>query len=111
MTPPLRRISTAALNKVETWPGVTRQEAFTGGAMWSGLAQLEDAARPGHIGGVTTIVTKLFNIMQPQRGYFSQKDAQQVGPSRGDPQARAGPRCSGGDCGVAARNENQMDSH
>lgn len=44
MTPPLRRISTAALNRVQTWPGVTRQEAFTAGAMWSGLAQLEPGA-------------------------------------------------------------------
>ncbi|HYM08490.1 MAG TPA: pantoate--beta-alanine ligase [Terriglobales bacterium] len=61
-------------------PGV--DEMYPAGAVTyvtvEGLSdKLCGRSRPGHFRGVTTVVAKLFNIVEPDRAYFGQKDAAQ----------------------------------
>jgi pantoate--beta-alanine ligase len=60
-------------------PGVMYPEGYQTWVEVEGLTRrLEGEMRPGHFRGVTTVVAKLFNAIQPDRAYFGQKDAQQA---------------------------------
>jgi pantoate--beta-alanine ligase len=63
-TPPVEEVYPAGFQTYVTVENVTKP--------------LEGAARPTHFRGVATVVAKLFNVFQPDRAYFGQKDAQQA---------------------------------
>ena len=59
------------------------EEMYPGGEctwVWvEGLSEkLDGRSRPGHFRGVTTVVAKLFHILEPEAAFFGQKDAAQL---------------------------------
>lgn len=61
----------------------TVEEMYPGGATtWVTVedlsVKLDGRSRPGHFRGVTTVVSKLFHIVEPDVAFFGQKDAAQV---------------------------------
>ncbi len=59
------------------------EEMYSAGAItWVSVEEmsgkLDGRSRPGHFRGVTTVVSKLFNIVEPDKAFFGQKDAAQV---------------------------------
>lgn len=58
----------------EMYPGLTLTNVHVDRL----TSSMEGASRPTHFDGVTTVVTKLFNIAGPCRAYFGEKDFQQL---------------------------------
>lgn len=60
-------------------PALLYPEGFSTTVSVAGLTdRWEGAVRPGHFSGVTTVVSKLLNIVDPARAYFGEKDFQQL---------------------------------
>lgn len=76
----LKRLAAAGVDVVFTpTPAVMYPPGYQTTVTVAEVARpLEGVARPGHFAGVATVVAKLFNLAQPHRAYFGQKDAQQV---------------------------------
>jgi len=76
----LALLEAAGVNLV--WTPTTEVMYPAGFQTWvevEGLTRrLEGEVRPGHFRGVATVVTKLFNSVNPDKAYFGQKDAQQA---------------------------------
>jgi pantoate--beta-alanine ligase len=72
----------ASENVDVVWTPTTDEMYPAGYQTWITLDELvkplEGSMRPGHFRGVATVVSKLFNCVQPQKAYFGQKDAQQA---------------------------------
>jgi pantoate--beta-alanine ligase len=66
----------------EIYPNSNSKSNSNGAVTWvvvEGLSgKLDGRSRPGHFRGVTTIVSKLFHIIEPEIAFFGQKDAAQV---------------------------------
>ncbi|BGP11085.1 Pantothenate synthetase [Rhodotorula toruloides] len=80
---PSRKVSALFLPPVEAlYPsGITTDVSKQRGTFLEvkGLQEvMEGASRPGFFRGVATVVIKLFNLVQPTRAYFGQKDIQQA---------------------------------
>jgi len=79
----VRRIASDSLERVETWPGIARQEAIVAGPMWSGLAHLDPGSDTGwhHHGGYET---SLYVVSGEVRLEFGKDGAESLAAGPGD---------------------------
>jgi pantoate--beta-alanine ligase len=80
-----RDLELAAAEGVDVVFAPTAKEMYPAGfETWVDVGETgaEGSSRPGHFRGVATVCLKLFNIVQPRRAYFGQKDAQQAAAVR-----------------------------